>query len=158
MNKSIMLLASNFPPYDGGRIGASIRVHTMAEFLAKKGFNVHVVIPKRYAKNREVPFYHSNITIHKYFSPFQYFDHAKQLPAYLWIIRKMISAAKKISAYFFLNSVELYLPFIVSFCKKNITGIYNRYNNYKHTASAFNENCFVFEKTDRESIILDCRF
>ena len=36
MNKTIMLLAGNFPPYDGGRIGASIRVYTMADFLANK--------------------------------------------------------------------------------------------------------------------------
>ncbi len=56
MNNKIMLLASNFPPYDGGRIGASIRVHTIAEFLADNGFNVHIVIPKGMQKQGSTGF------------------------------------------------------------------------------------------------------
>lgn len=120
MKKNIMLLAVNFPPYDGGRIGASIRVYTMAEFLAKNGYYVHVVIPKRLSKNREEPDFHRNIKIHKYFSPFNYFDHAAKLSIFLWIIRKILSAAKNISGIFFVSSVDLYLPFIVLFCRKII--------------------------------------
>ena len=120
MKKKIMLLASNFPPYDGGRIGSSIRVYTMAEFLAKNGYIVHVVIPKRFVKNREEPVFHRNITIHKYFSPFHYYDHSKKLPLFHWVGKCFLSAMKKILQKFFVNIVDLYIPLIVFFCKKII--------------------------------------
>ena len=118
MKKNIMLLAVNFPPYDGGRIGASIRAYTMAEFLAKNGYSVHVVIPKRFAKNREEPDFHKNITIHRYFSPFQYYDHVKKLPLMHWLLKGFFAVNRRILQKIFINPVDIYLPFTFCFCKK----------------------------------------
>lgn len=76
MKQQIMILAQNFPPYDGGRIGSSIRVYTMADFFARNGFTVHVVIPKRKIAARDDVHLHPDITVHSFFSLFQYYDHS----------------------------------------------------------------------------------
>ena len=118
--KNILLLTYNFPPYDGGRIGSSIRTSTIADFLSSNNCNVHVVIPSRLFKDREVK-YNKNITIHKYFSPFQYYDHAtKKMKIKDKIQRKILKFIKKISRKIFYNPDELYSFFIYSYCLKII--------------------------------------
>ena len=75
--ENIMILVQNFPPYDGGRVGASIRAYTLADFLARSGYRVQVCIPKRKVKHRETPQLHSNIKVSQFFSLTQYYDHAQ---------------------------------------------------------------------------------
>ena len=120
MSKNIMILASNFSPYDGSRIGSSIRVFTMSGFLARSGYKVHVVLPVRYCKDGDFPILHKNIKVYRYFSLFQYFDHTKNLKFYLLIIKKGISVIEKITKKIFIDPKVIYSYFIVAFIKRII--------------------------------------
>lgn len=118
MSKNILVLASNFPPYDGGRIGSSIRVYTMADFLARSGYKIHIAIPARYHKDRDSPVLHGNIQVHKYFSLFQYFDHSKNIGIPLLFIRKAISFLKIIIRKVVIDPNRIFSFLIVLYLKR----------------------------------------
>ncbi len=121
ISKKIMILTINFPPFDGGRIGSSIRTFTMADFLARKGFSVDVVVPKRYAKDREAPLMNEKIKVFKYFSPFHYYDHVKnKLPLFHLLFKVIISLVKKALKFFFLNPFDFYSYCVAVFCCRHI--------------------------------------
>lgn len=114
-SNNVLILASNFPPYDGGKIGYSIRVFTMSDFLAREGYKVHIAIPARYYADRKPPTLHENIKLHKYFSPFQYFDHSKKLKLPFVLVRKFIFIVKKIVRKFLIDPNRLFSYFIANY-------------------------------------------
>ena len=118
--KNILLLTYNFPPYDGGRIGSSIRTSTIANFLSSNNCLVNVVIPFRKFKDREVS-YEKNINIYKYFSPFQYYDHVSgNIKLKDKILRKIFNILRKVSRKIFYNPDELYSFFVYLYCLRII--------------------------------------
>jgi len=61
--KSLLFITSDFPPYDEGRVGHSIRAYTLANFFAENGYKVYLLILAKMVADREAPFMHENIQI-----------------------------------------------------------------------------------------------
>ncbi len=61
--KSLLFITTDFPPYDEGRIGHSLRAHTLANFFAENGYDVYLVILAKMIADREAPYMHPNIQI-----------------------------------------------------------------------------------------------
>jgi hypothetical protein len=68
----------------------------MADFFARSGFEVHVCIPKRRVQDRPAPDLHPSIILHRFFSPMQYYDHARagDLPLFHEIARRIVAKLK----------------------------------------------------------------
>lgn len=62
-SKSILFITTDFPPYDGGRVGHSVRAYTLANFFAENGFDVNLMILAKLDADREAPYMHPNIRI-----------------------------------------------------------------------------------------------
>jgi len=120
MTKNLMILAVNYPPYDGGRIGSSIRMYSLSQFFANQGYNVYVVIPRRFSKDRESPESHKNVSMIFYGSLFHYYDHAKNLPFRHKLIKRILSMAKRFAGVLFVNAVDLYSFRHTTLCERLI--------------------------------------
>lgn len=62
-NKSMLFITTDFPPYDEGRIGHSLRAYTLANFFAENGYDVYLVILATLIADREAPYMHPKIQI-----------------------------------------------------------------------------------------------
>ncbi len=62
-SKRLVFITSDYPPYDEGRIGHSIRAYTLTNFFAEQGYDVYLIILAKMVADREAPKMHPKIQI-----------------------------------------------------------------------------------------------
>ncbi len=61
--KSMVFITQDYPPFDEGRVGHSIRAYTLTNFFAENGYDVYLVILAKMVADREAPSMHPKVHI-----------------------------------------------------------------------------------------------
>jgi FkbM family methyltransferase len=61
--KSMVFITQDYPPFDEGRVGHSIRAYTLTNFFAENGYDVYLIILAKMVADRDAPSMHPKVHI-----------------------------------------------------------------------------------------------